>query len=289
MPRMEVVRDIAGTRVAVAAARRHGRRIGLVPTMGALHRGHTSLIDAARRDGCFVVVSIFVNPTQFAPGEDFSRYPRNETGDLETCAAHGVELAFVPPVEVMYGPDAVTTIHVARLTDTLCGPHRPGHFDGVATIVAKLFQVVQPDAAWFGKKDAQQLAVIRRIVRDLDMPIEIVGCPTVREDDGLALSSRNAYLSPAERRQAASLYRALGEAQQRIQAGQRNPQVITEAMRRILDEAGPNRADYISIVDPESMQPLDAIAGPALVALAVRIGHTRLIDNLLVDPHSAAS
>ncbi len=281
---MLVTRDIERTRKAVAAARAAGRRIGFVPTMGALHAAHVSLMEAARRAGDFVVVSIFVNPTQFGPGEDFDAYPRDEGGDLATCENAGVDLVFFPSVAVMYPPGAVTTVHVARLTDTLCGPHRPGHFDGVATVVTKLFNIVQPDAAYFGQKDAQQLAVIRRMTRDLDMPVEIVGCPTVREPDGLAMSSRNAYLDPDQRSQATCLYRALEHARSRIQTGEESAETITTEMRGIVENAGPCRIDYISVVDPASMEPVTRIAGPVLVALAVRIGRTRLIDNMTVDP-----
>lgn len=281
---MLVTRDIERTRKAVAAARAAGRRIGFVPTMGALHAAHVSLMEAARRAGDFVVVSIFVNPTQFGPGEDFDAYPRDEAGDLATCENAGVDLVFFPSVAVMYPPGAVTTVHVARLTDTLCGPHRPGHFDGVATVVTKLFNIVQPDAAYFGQKDAQQLAVIRRMTRDLDMPVEIVGCPTVREPDGLAMSSRNAYLDPDQRSQATCLYRALEHARSRIQTGEESAETITTEMRGIVENAGPCRIDYISVVDPASMEPVTRIAGPVLVALAVRIGRTRLIDNMTVDP-----
>ena len=281
---MIVARTIAATRAAVAAGRRAGRTIGFVPTMGALHRGHVALIEAARHDGTYVVVSIFVNPTQFGPNEDYARYPRDEASDLRQCEQAGVELVFMPLVDEMYRPDAVTTVHVARLTDTLCGPCRPGHFDGVATVVLKLLNIVQPDRAYFGQKDAQQLAVIRRMARDLDRPVEIVGCPTVREPDGLALSSRNQMLAPDERRRATALYRALCAARERICGGERDPQVVLNAMRAIIDQAGPARIEYVSVVDPDSMQPVDRIERAVLVALAVRIGPTRLIDNLLVDP-----
>jgi pantoate--beta-alanine ligase len=281
---MKVTRDIGSTRLAIAAARRAGRRIGLVPTMGYLHRGHVSLIDAARRDQTWVVVSIFVNPTQFGPSEDFDRYPRDSAGDLKQCEDAGVELVFMPSVEDMYPPGSTTTVHVAKLTDTLCGPCRPGHFDGVATVVAKLFNIVQPDAAYFGQKDAQQLAVLRRMTRDLDLPIEIVGCPTERESDGLAMSSRNALLSPDERRRAIVLYQALSAARTAVTGGERDARLITAQMRRIVEAAEPSRIDYISIVDPETMQPIEQIERPMLVALAVRIGNTRLIDNLLLDP-----
>jgi len=285
---MKVTRDIPSTRRILAETRRSGRRIAFVPTMGALHVAHVSLMEAAKRDGGYVVVSIFVNPTQFTPGGDFKRYPRDETGDLEVCRKAGVDLVFLPPTEQMYRPDAVTTVHVARLTDTLCGPCRPGHFDGVCLVVAKLFNIVQPDVVYFGQKDAQQLAVIRRMVHDLDISIEIVGCPTVREPDGLAVSSRNAYLSDAQRRQAAALYRSLCDARTRIQAGGHDPVEVTGHMRRIIDEAGPANVDYISVVDPDSMQPVQRIDKPVLIALVVHVGRARLIDNLLVDPHGTA-
>jgi pantoate--beta-alanine ligase len=285
---MEVTRDVPSTRKVLAEVRGSGRRMAFVPTMGALHVAHVSLMEAAKRGGGYLVVSIFVNPTQFAPGGDFERYPRDEAGDLEVCRKAGVDLVLMPPVEEMYPSDAVTTVSVTRLTDTLCGPCRPGHFDGVCLVVAKLFNIVQPDVAYFGEKDFQQLTVIRRMVRDLDMPIEIVGCPTVREPDGLAVSSRNAYLSEAERRQAVALYRALCDARARIENGAHDPGELTDHMRRIIDEAGLARVDYISVVDPDSMQPVERIDKPVLVALAVHIGRARLIDNLLVDPHRTA-
>ena len=279
---MRVTRAIAETRAAVTAARRSGRRIGFVPTMGCLHAGHLSLVEAARRDDAFVVVSIFVNPTQFGPNEDYARYPRDEAGDLTQCRQAGVDLVFVPTADDMYSAGSTTTIGVARLTDTLCGPCRPGHFDGVATVVAKLFNIVQPDRAYFGQKDVQQLAVIRRMTRDLDIPVEIVGCPTVREPDGLAMSSRNAMLSPDERHRAIVLYRALCDARERVRTGEHEVRAIIEHMRRIVNEGSPARIDYISVVDPDTLQPLEKIEGPALAALAVRIGTTRLIDNMLV-------
>jgi len=256
--------------------------------MGYLHAGHLSLIEAARRDATFVVVSIYVNPTQFGPQEDYARYPRDEAGDLQKCAAAGVDLVFLPSDEEMYAPDAATSVHVSGLTDTLCGPCRPGHFDGVATVVAKLFNIVQPDVAYFGRKDAQQLAVIQRMTRDLNLPVQIVGCPTVREPDGLAMSSRNAMLSADQRRRALVLYQALCQAQRSIQAGQRQVQAVLEEMYHIVSQAQPTRVDYISIVDPQTMQPVEHIDRPVLVALAVRIGNTRLIDNLLVDPMGSA-
>ena len=287
---MDVTRDIAATRAAVAAARQAGRRIRLVPTMGYLHAGHLSLIKIARSNRrAFVVASIFVNPTQFGPNEDLDRYPRDEAGDLHKCAEAGVDLVFAPPAGEIYDPDAVTTVHVARLTDTLCGPCRPGHFDGVATVVTKLFNIVQPDVAYFGQKDAQQLAVIRRFARDLNLPIEIVGCPTVREPDGLAMSSRNAMLSADERRRALALYRALSDARKRVAGGERDARAIVAHMREIVAAADPARIDYIDVVEPDTMQPVSVIAGPVLAALAVRIGTTRLIDNLRLDPGGGTS
>jgi len=255
-----------------------------VPTMGALHAGHLSLIQAARDDGCFCVVSIFVNPTQFGPSEDFSRYPRDETGDLDRCRSAEAGLVFLPTVADIYRPGAATTVRVAGLTDHLCGPFRPGHFDGVATVVAKLFHIVQPDRAYFGRKDAQQLAVIRRMTLDLDLPIEIVGCPTLREPDGLAMSSRNAYLSPEQRRQALCLHRALQHARQQVAAGRRDAAEIAREMETIVRAAGECVIDYVSIVDGETLQPVGRIERPALAALAVRIGSTRLIDNVHLDP-----
>ncbi len=281
---MIVTRDIAETRAAVSAARQGGRRIAFVPTMGALHQGHVALMAAARRDGAFVVVSIFVNPTQFGPQEDFAAYPRDEAGDLQVCEQAGVELVFMPAVGAMYPEGAATSVRVAGLTETLCGASRPGHFDGVATVCAKLFNIVQPDAAYFGEKDAQQLAVIRRMVRDLDMPLEVVGCATVREAGGLAVSSRNAYLSAAEREQAACLYGALCVARDRIAGGERDAGAVTAAAREVIVAAGAAKIEYISVVGPESLQEVRRIDGPVLVALAMRIGPARLIDNMLVDP-----
>ncbi|MGD8453701.1 MAG: pantoate--beta-alanine ligase [Phycisphaerae bacterium] len=281
---MQVTRDIPRTRAAVRAARDAGRRIGFAPTMGALHAGHVSLIEAARRDDTYPVVSIFVNPTQFGPGEDYQNYPRDTAADLECCAAAGAAQVFIPAVEDMYRPDAVTTVHVVRLTDTLCGPFRPGHFTGVATVCIKLFNIIQPNVAYFGQKDYQQLAVLRRMVADLDLPLEIVGCPIVREESGLALSSRNRYLSPAERQQATCLYRGLCDVRERIHAGERDTVALLAVLRETIERAGPARIDYLSIVDPESLQPVAEVGAPVLIALAVRIGPARLIDNMLVDP-----
>jgi len=273
---------IAGIRRCVSGIRAEGGAVGLVPTMGALHEGHLSLVRAARQRGDEVVVSIFVNPAQFGPGEDFERYPRSLEADLELCRRNDVFAIFTPDVREMYPVASLTRIHVAGLTEGLCGAHRPGHFDGVALVVGKLFNIVQPDRAYFGQKDAQQAAVVKRMVADLNWPIEIVVCPTVREADGLAMSSRNRYLSPQEREQAAVIYRALLRARQMFAAGEREAQAITAAVAQIIRDSGPWTIDYVAAVDPDSMRPMTQVSSPALVAAAVRIGHTRLIDNLIL-------
>jgi pantoate--beta-alanine ligase len=279
---MLLIRKLRDLRAVLDAWRASGAAIGFVPTMGALHAGHMSLIEAARRAGQRVVVSIFVNPTQFGPNEDFSRYPRDEEGDARQCRAAGADLIFLPPVEAMYPPGSVTRVHLSKLTDTLCGPFRPGHFDGVATIVAKLLNLVQPAAAYFGEKDAQQLAVIRRMVADLDIPVRIVGCPTVREPDGLAMSSRNRYLSPEHRRQATCIFAALRQAAAAIAAGQRDAAKLRSDMRAVLEASGPLQIEYAEVVDAATLQPLEQISSSALLAIAVRIGGTRLIDNVSI-------
>ncbi|MBI5865976.1 MAG: pantoate--beta-alanine ligase [Planctomycetes bacterium] len=281
---METSRSIATFRALTAAARVRGVQIGFVPTMGALHEGHLSLVRAAKAQCGFATVSIFVNPTQFGPNEDFARYPRDEEGDLRLCAAAGADAVFLPAVEEMYPPGATTRIHVATLGEHLCGPRRPGHFDGVATVVCKLLNIAQADRAYFGEKDAQQLAIVRRMARDLDVPTEIVGCATVREPDGLALSSRNRYLSSEQRRQATCVYASLQHARQAIVAGTLDPIAIERTMSERLNAAGPCRIDYASVVDAETLQPVDRIDRPVLLAIAVWIGTTRLIDNLTVDP-----
>lgn len=280
---MNKLETIEQVRKYVGEARKAGRRIGFVPTMGALHEGHRSLMRAARAACDEVIVSIFVNPTQFGPGEDFERYPRPLEADLAACREEGVGAAFCPSVAEMYPPDSVTTVTVSRLTEGLCGAHRPGHFNGVTTVVTKLFNIVQPDVAFFGQKDAQQAAVIRRMVRDLCMPVEIVVCPTVREPDGLAISSRNSYLSAGERAQALSLSAALRWAEAQVRAGQRDVESLVREMRRQIDAAGPCGIDYIEIVDADDLRPKAVVGGRCLIALAVRIGNTRLIDNMVVE------
>lgn len=281
--KMQILGDIKAAREGVQSFLSTGNLVGLVPTMGALHDGHLSLVRAAKARCRRVVVTIFVNPTQFGPKEDFAAYPRPLEKDLELCRAAGVDLVFTPEVQSMYPAGATTTVHVAGLTDGLCGPFRPGHFDGVATIVAKLFNILPADVAFFGEKDYQQLQTIRRMVRDLNIPIEIVGCPTLRESDGLAMSSRNAYLSPDQRRQAVSLSRGLFAAAEQVRSGERDAAKIIDGIRKTILAAGPATIDYIDVVDAESLAVLATIDRPARICLAVRIGSCRLIDNVAVD------
>jgi pantoate--beta-alanine ligase len=274
---------IEAVRQAVRAARDRGRTIGLVPTMGALHAGHVSLVHAARADTDYVVASIFVNQTQFGPKEDFSRYPRPLDHDLEYCAREGVDLVFLPEAATIYPPGFRTYVEVHGLQDVLEGASRPGHFRGVATVVLKLLNIVQPDAAYFGQKDAQQARIIRQMVRDLDVPVKIRICPTVREPDGLALSSRNQYLDPEQRRHATVLSRALREAEQLVASGERRTAVVQRAVAARI-EATPGAAlDYAAVVSADSLEPLERIEGSVLVTLAVRFCATRLIDNVLIE------
>jgi pantoate--beta-alanine ligase len=279
---VQVTADFDRLRQAVAAARRQGKSIGLVPTMGALHRGHTSLIDLARAQTGFVVVSIFVNPTQFGPNEDFSRYPRTWDADLEVCRVEGTDLVFAPEPAVLYPPGFCTYVEVHGLQNVLCGPSRPGHFRGVATVVLKLFNIVQPDIAYFGQKDAQQARIIQQLVRDLDVPVQVRVCPIVREADGLALSSRNRYLDAEQRQNALVLSRALQEARERVEHGECNANAVCLAMVARI-EATPGAAlDYAAVVSADTLQPIDRIQGDVLLAVAVNFGPTRLIDNLLI-------
>ncbi len=271
-------------RAAVGEARRAGQRVGFVPTMGALHEGHASLIRTARRETDFVVVSIFVNPTQFGPNEDYQRYPRTPQADAEICQREGVDLLFAPTVEEMYPPGFCTWVEVTGLQDVLCGRFRPGHFRGVATVVLKLFNLVQPDIAYFGQKDAQQARIIRQMVRDLNVPVEIRVCPIVREPDGLAMSSRNAYLSPEQRRQATVLYRALCAANELVKQGERDAGRVREHMLQVIATVPEAVLDYAEIVDPETLQPVQQIKATVLAALAVKIGPARLIDNMTLTP-----
>ncbi len=278
---MEIVHTIAEVRQHVAQARQAGKTIGFVPTMGALHVGHGALVEAASKGSDYVVVSIFVNPLQFGPSEDLERYPRNLEADAQFCAERGAHLIFAPSNKEMYPREMATSVTVDALTNTLCGVSRPGHFRGVATVVTKLFNIVQPDFAYFGQKDAQQLAVIRRMVADLNIPVQVESVPTVREADGLALSSRNAYLSPAERRAAVVLYQALQAAMARLAAGERNADALRDFLRDTISREPLARIDYAEVVDAESLQPVSSVERDVLLAVAVFFGKTRLIDNML--------
>lgn len=277
-----LVESVAQTRQAVAAARGRSLTIGLVPTMGALHAGHASLIREARARTGFVVVSVFVNPTQFGPREDLSRYPRPFENDRRMCDAEGVDLIFHPEPGIMYPPGYRTYVEVHELQDVLCGPARPGHFRGVATVVLKLFNIVTPDVAYFGQKDAQQARIIQQMVHDLDVPVRVAVCPIVREADGLALSSRNAYLSAEERRQATILYRTLQQLRDRVDAGERRGAALLQLATTMIAQVPAARLDYVGVVDADTLQPLTTLHGYVLVALAVFIGTTRLIDNIIL-------
>lgn len=280
---METISDLAHLREAVAAGRKAGKSVGFVPTMGALHAGHASLVSRARAECGLVVVSIFVNPFQFGGGEDFARYPRQPERDANILAAAGAGVLYRPDPESLYPADFSTAVDVGRVTEGGEGALRPGHFRGVATVVAKLFLQVAPDAAYFGRKDLQQVAVVRRLIRDLDFPIRLVVVDTVRETDGLALSSRNAYLSEADRPKAGALSRALFAARDRAAAGERNARVLEEGARRELEAAG-LRVDYVEAVDPATMERVDETRPGMAVTAAVRLSGTRLIDNVLWEP-----
>jgi pantoate--beta-alanine ligase len=283
---VRTVRTVPDLREALRAARRDERAIGLVPTMGALHEGHLSLIRAARATCDVVVVSLFVNPAQFTESADLDSYPRDEARDAELAAAEGADLLFAPPVEEVYPGEFATTVHVAGLTETLEGEQRGvAHFDGVATVVAKLLNMVAPDVAFFGQKDAQQAAVIRRLVRDLDLPVEVRACPTIREPDGLALSSRNVHLRGADRERALALKRALDATTAAYEAGERDAAAIARAGRRAMAQLGVE-PEYLALVRPDDLRPVQTLDGrdEVLVAVAARIGPTRLIDNTILGP-----
>jgi len=281
----ELIESIGHLRLRLTEARRSNATIGLVPTMGALHAGHVRLIEEARHDCQAVVVSIFVNPLQFDRPEDLRRYPRTLDGDRQLCDQLGVDVVFSPSVEEMYPVPSECIVDVGRLADHLCGKYRPGHFRGVATVVMKLFGIVQPDRAYFGDKDAQQLAIIRRLVLDLNVPVQVVGVATVREPDGLALSSRNAQLGPAERKLATALFRALQRADLKIAVGDTDPESVKRVAAAEIPADNPSlRLEYLEIVDSDDMQPVTRIAGPVRVAGALWVGSTRLIDNVLSRP-----
>jgi pantoate--beta-alanine ligase len=277
-----ILHTIAEMRAACAQARRGGKRLGFVPTMGALHEGHVSLVRAARARCDAVAVSIFVNPTQFGLTEDFSKYPRSFERDCELLEAEGVDLLFAPSVEEMYPKGAVTFVTVEGLSEKLCGRSRPGHFRGVATVVAKLFNIVQPGVAFFGQKDAAQVVIVKKMVRDLDLPVEIAVCPIVREPDGLALSSRNAYLDPKQRRSATVLHRALMQVQSLAEKGEGKSAELIGAAQQVFREEPAVRVDYVEIVDTETLDPAEDVSRGALVAVAAFVGPTRLIDNIVL-------
>jgi pantoate--beta-alanine ligase len=284
---VEIIEDPRAMRARALAWKRDGRRVAFVPTMGYLHEGHLSLLREARRRGDVVVLSIFVNPTQFGPKEDLSRYPRDLEGDLAKAASAGCDLAFIPSAEAMYPPGFQTWVEPGPLATGLCGDRRPGHFRGVVTVVAKLFSLVLPDVALFGEKDYQQLRVIARMTRDLDLGVEVVGCPLVREPDGLAMSSRNAYLSPADRARALALSRALFAARDAFAAGERDAAALVARARAVVDAEPAVRLDYLELRDAEELTPVaGAIARPALLAIAAFVGPadrpTRLIDNVVL-------
>ncbi len=286
---MNILRTIDEARAACTRIRQDGKRLGLVPTMGALHEGHLSLVRSARAQTNVVAVSIFVNPLQFGPNEDFNRYPRAFERDCALLEAEGVALVFAPTPQDMYGPDFgsaassnSTFVEVPGLSDKLEGKTRPGHFRGVTTVVSKLFHIVAPDAAFFGQKDAQQAVILRRMVRDLDLPVEMVVCPIVREPDGLAMSSRNAYLDPQQRRAAPVLHRALMRVQTMADTGERDARRLAEAGREIIAEEPSARLDYLEVVDRETLDPVADISRGALVVAAAYFGATRLIDNLVL-------
>jgi pantoate--beta-alanine ligase len=278
----EVFRDPRAMRAKAEDLRRDGRRIAVVPTMGALHDGHVALLRAARGWADVVILTVFVNPTQFGPTEDLSRYPRDEPGDLAKARAAGIDLAFCPEASAMYRPGAQSFVEVRELQKPLCGASRPGHFAGVATVVAKLFHLTQPHLAVFGEKDYQQLAIIRRMVRDLDFAIEIASVPIVREPDGVAMSSRNAYLSPEQRRAARSLSAGLAAAELAFAGGERRAGALVAAARAPIEAEAGTRIDYVELRDAEELTVIDEVERPAVLALAVFVGTTRLIDNRVI-------
>lgn len=281
---MQILKTIAEVRQWVQECRRAGEAIHFVPTMGYFHEGHLSLMRRAKADGGRVIVSLFVNPLQFGPQEDFERYPRDFERDRAMAESVGVDAMFVPEASEMYPPDFQTQVRVQRLSQPLCGRSRPGHFEGVATVVLKLFHIVTPDRAYFGEKDYQQLRIIQQLVRDLNLTVEIVPCPIVREPDGLAMSSRNVYLTPEERAAATVLYRSLQWAQEQVAQGMRDAHVLREQVQAQIAASPYARIDYVEIVDAETLEPLEVIDRPARIAVAAYFGKARLIDNMALTP-----
>ncbi|HAL44947.1 MAG: pantoate--beta-alanine ligase [Planctomycetes bacterium GWF2_42_9] len=280
---MKIAKTIDEIRMIVTEATMFDKKVGFVPTMGALHAGHISLIKKAKQQCEFVVVSIFVNPTQFGPTEDLNKYPKPFDADIAICKSNGADAVFAPSAEEMYPERNLTWVNVEKLSEPLCGKSRPTHFRGVATVCAKLFNIVQPDIAFFGQKDAQQVIIIKRMVADLNMPMRIAVCPIVREPDGLAMSSRNKYLNAAERKDAPLLYASLQEAQLLINGGECKSAFITEQMKKILNISKLAEIDYISIVNADTLEEIEEIKGKVLIALAVKMPSARLIDNIMLD------
>ena len=280
---MKIFERIADIKEYILFQKVKGKTVGLVPTMGYLHEGHASLIDRSAAENDITVVSVFVNPTQFAPNEDFASYPRDLAADIALAEQHGAEIIFAPSAEEMYPNGYNTYVDVHELTQGLCGKARPTHFRGVTTVVCKLFNITMPNRAYFGQKDAQQLAVITRMTRDLDMGIAIVPCPIIRESDGLAKSSRNVYLSANERSRAVILHKSLCMANDMIIGGERNVQTVRDAIVQMLESAAPTLIDYAEVVSADTLAPITSLTGRVLIALAVKFGNTRLIDNIIVD------
>lgn len=281
---MKILNTIKDMRIEIKKARRNGSSIGFVPTMGYLHEGHLSLIKRAKRENDLVIVSIFVNPTQFGIGEDFESYPRSLSRDSRLIESAGGDIVFSPSILEMYPRECSTYVKIeGDITKKLCGASRPGHFRGVTTIVTKLFNIVAPDRAYFGQKDAQQVAVIEQMVRDLCFDVEIIPCPTVREEDGLAMSSRNTYLKKDERSAAAVLFKSLSRAEEMIKKGERNPLKISDIILNNIRSEPLSKVDYIEIVNNKTLESIEEIKGDILIALAVRIGNTRLIDNIKLE------
>jgi pantoate--beta-alanine ligase len=283
---MKIIKSIRQMGTWTEGQRRRRATIGFVPTMGALHEGHRSLMREARKRSDAVVVSIFVNPTQFGPNEDFTQYPRDAKGDTALCRRENVDALFMPTADAIYPEGHDTKILVGRISEVLEGAFRPGHFSGVATVVAKLFQMIRPDIAFFGQKDYQQTVVIRQLVRDLDFPVKIVVCPTVREYDGLAMSSRNRYLSAEEQKASRVLFKALQKGREQIQRGERDAAAVRDAMARLIQEQPLARIEYVAIVHPDTLKEVVQIEGQVVLLLGVWIGKTRLIDNLWAKPNS---
>jgi pantoate--beta-alanine ligase len=279
---MEVIATVKEMQRRSEQLRQEGRAIAFVPTMGYLHEGHLALMREGKDRGDALIISIFVNPTQFGPEEDYERYPRDMQQDLKLAQKVGVDIVFTPSAHEMYPDGFQTYVEAERVTQNLCGISRPGHFRGVTTVVAKLFNIVKPHLALFGQKDYQQLVTIKRMVEDLNMDIEVIGIPTVRERDGLAMSSRNTYLSPKKRKEAARLYRALRKGEDLFRQGEKNTASILTTVRGIIEEAKPTAIDYIKICDAHTLEDIEEIKGEAIIALAVQIGKTRLIDNLIL-------